>query len=116
MWVIVNYYPSTSARSVYYVAKAMRTKSSYLAGYVLVLRFMSVARGSDLASSGEYNGHAQEPPRDYFGPEPASQYGSLELHDGDEFQPLRRERLDASARSPIGRTRTPIGRPIDKGG
>ena len=37
-------------------------------------------------------------------------------HVGDECQPLRRERLDASTRSPIDRTRTPIGRPVDEGG
>ena len=42
MCVVVKYYPSTSARSVYYIAKAMRTRSSYLAGCVCIPRFMSV--------------------------------------------------------------------------
>ena len=70
----------------------------------------------EVSSSGEYNRHAREPSRDFFGPEPEPQSGSLERHAGDECQPLRRERLDSSTRSPIGRTRTPIGRPIDKGG
>ena len=62
-----------------------------------------------------YKRQAQEPPRDSFGPEPVSQSGSLEQHSGDEGQTLRRERLDMPAHSPIGRTRTPIGRPIYKG-
>ena len=70
----------------------------------------------EVSSSGEYNRHAQEPPIDSFGSEPVSKSGSEVPHAGDECQPLRRERFDAPARSPIGRTRTPIGRPTDKGG
>ena len=38
----VNYYPSTSAGFVYYIAKAMRIRSSCLAGWVRILRIMSV--------------------------------------------------------------------------
>ena len=110
MWVVLNYYPSTSARSVYYVAKAMRTHPTFYVGRLRPYHHHEVS------SSGEYNRHVQGPPRDYFGPEPASQSGSVERHSGGECQPLRRERLDAPARYPIGRKRTPIGRPIDEGG
>ena len=70
----------------------------------------------EVSSSGACNRHAQEPPRDSFGPETPSQSVSGERHSGDKSQPLRRESLDASARSPVGRKRTSIGRPIDKDG
>ena len=71
---------------------------------------------NEISSSGEYNRRVRESPRDSYSPEPASQYGSVEQLSGDEGQPLRRERLDASARSPIDITRTPIGLSIDKCG
>ena len=70
----------------------------------------------EVSSSGEYNRHAQETPRDSFGPDPVPQSGSVVPHAGEECQPLRCERLNVSARSPFDRTRTPISRPIDKGG
>ena len=42
MWVVANYYPYTSDRFEYCITKAMRTRSSFLAGCVRILRFMSV--------------------------------------------------------------------------
>ena len=91
------------------VASRMRTHPTFYVGR------LRPYHQHEVSSSGEYNRHAQEPPRDSFGPEPVSQSGSVVPHTGEECHPLRRERLDASARSSIGRTRTPIGRPIDKG-
>ena len=42
MWVVVNYYPSTSARFVYYIKNEMCKRLSCLAGCVRILRHMSV--------------------------------------------------------------------------
>ena len=70
-------------------------------------------RQHEVSSSGEYNRHAQEPHIYSFRPESVSQYGSVVPHADDECQPLLRERLNASSRSPIGRMRTLIGRPSD---
>ena len=93
-----------------YIRRRMRTHPTFYVGRIRPYH------PHEVSSSGKYNRHAQEPPSDSFGPEPASKSGSVERHNGDECQPLRRERLDAFVCSPIGRTRTPIGRPIDKGG
>uniref|UniRef100_M4B4I0 Chromo domain-containing protein n=1 Tax=Hyaloperonospora arabidopsidis (strain Emoy2) TaxID=559515 RepID=M4B4I0_HYAAE len=97
----------------------MRTRSSCLAGCV---RILPLCRSTPPVPSlrGLFLGRIQLQPsrtsKRFFGSRASFSYGSVERHAGDECQPLRRERLDASARSPIGRTRTPIGRLIDKGG
>ena len=111
MWVVVNYYPSRKGNAyTIELPRRMRTHPTFYVGRLRPYHH------HDVSSSREYNRHVQEPPGDSFGPEPASQYGSVEQQSGDEGQPLRRERLDASARSPIDRTRTPIGLSIDKCG
>ena len=38
----------------------------------------------EVSSSGDHNRHAQEPPRDSFGPDPVSQSGSVVPHAGDK--------------------------------
>ena len=107
--------PKHIGSSVYYVAKAMRTRSSCLAGCVQIL---PLCRSSPPVPSlrGLFLGRIQLPPsrtsKRFFGSRASFSYGSVERHAGDECQPLRRERLYAFARSPIGRKQTPIGRPI----
>ena len=65
----------------------------------------------EVSSSGEYSRHAQESPRDSIGFESFSQSEASPL--GSEHQPSRLEWLEGP--SPIGRTQTPIGHPIDEG-